>query len=114
VAHESIEIGDNVFMAPYRYITDQTAPAPTSTPIGRQWPRNNPVSIGVGCCLGTRCVILPGTRLGRHVTVAAGSVVHGEFPEYRVIGGTPARLLRSYDPGSAGSPTPPANPGAVD
>jgi acetyltransferase-like isoleucine patch superfamily enzyme len=59
-------------------------------------------------------VILPGTRLGRHVTVAAGSVVRGEFPDNCVIGGTPARLLRRYDPEFGWvSPTAPANPATV-
>jgi acetyltransferase-like isoleucine patch superfamily enzyme len=115
VAHESIEIGDDVFMAPYCYITDQNHTyTDLDTPIGRQWPRNNPVSIGDGCWIGTRCVILPGTRLGTHVTVAAGSVVRGEFPDNCVIGGTPARLLRRFDPEFGWvSPTAPVNPAAV-
>jgi acetyltransferase-like isoleucine patch superfamily enzyme len=46
--------------------------------------------------------------------VAAGSVVRGEFPDYCVIGGTPARLLRRYDPDFGWvSPTAPANPATV-
>jgi acetyltransferase-like isoleucine patch superfamily enzyme len=115
VAHESIHIGDDVFMAPYCYITDQNHTyTDLDTPIGRQWPRNNPVSVGDGCWIGARCVILPGTRLGRHVTVAAGSVVRGEFPDYCVIGGTPARLLRRYDPEFGWvSPIAPSNPASV-
>ena len=99
IAHESIDIGDDVFVAPNCYITDQNhSYTDLDTPIGRQWPRNNPVVIGDGCWLGTRCVILPGTRLGRNVAVAAGSVVRGEFPDHCVIGGSPARILRRYDP----------------
>jgi acetyltransferase-like isoleucine patch superfamily enzyme len=99
VAHESIDIGDDVFVAPNVYITDQNhSYTDLDTPVGRQWPRNTPVVIGDGCWLGTRAVILPGTRLGRNVTVAAGSVVRGEFPDHCVIGGAPARILRRYDP----------------
>lgn len=105
VAHESVDIGDDVFIAPYNYVTDQNhSYADLDTPIGRQLPRNSPVVIGDGCWVGAGCVILPGTRLGHHVTVAAGSVVRGEFPDYCVIGGAPARLLRRYDPNNGWVP----------
>jgi acetyltransferase-like isoleucine patch superfamily enzyme len=99
VAHESVEIGDDVFIAPHVYVTDQNHTyTDLETPIGRQWPRNSAVVIGAGSWVGTGCVLLPGSKLGRHVAVAAGSVVRGEFPDYCVIGGSPARLLRRYDP----------------
>lgn len=105
VAHESVEIGEDVFVAPYCYVTDQNHTyVDLDTPIGRQLPRNSPVVIGDGCWLGAGCVILPGARLGRHVTVAAGSVVRGEFPDNCVIGGTPARVLRRHDPHSGWVP----------
>ena len=107
VAHESIDIGNDVFVAPNCYITDQNhSYTDLETPVGRQWPINSPVVIGDGCWLGTRCVILPGTRLGRNVTVAAGSVVRGDFPDYCVIGGVPARILRRYDPEHGWVPVP--------
>jgi acetyltransferase-like isoleucine patch superfamily enzyme len=115
VAHESIEIGDDVFFAPYAYVTDQNhSYTDLDTPIGRQWPVNRPVVIGNGCWIGAGCVILPGTRLGRHVTVAAGSVVRGEFPDNCVIGGSPARLLRRYDPQYGWIPVPAAPAATVD
>jgi acetyltransferase-like isoleucine patch superfamily enzyme len=99
IAHESVEIGDDVFIAPNCYVTDQNhSYADLDVPVGRQMPDNSPVVIGDGCWIGTRAVILPGARLGRNVTVAAGSVVRGEFPDYCVIGGTPARILRRHDP----------------
>ena len=115
VAHESVDIGDDVFIAPYGYVTDQNhSYSDPDTPIGRQLPRNSPVVIGAGCWIGTGCVILPGTRLGRHVTVAAGSVVRGEFPDNCVIGGAPARLLRRYDPRAGWVPaTAPTSPAVV-
>jgi acetyltransferase-like isoleucine patch superfamily enzyme len=99
IAHESLEIGDDVFIAPNCYLTDQNhSYTDLDVPVGRQMPDNAPVVIGDGCWIGTRAVILPGARLGRNVTVAAGSVVGGEFPDYCVIGGTPARILRRHDP----------------
>ncbi|MQY05145.1 acyltransferase [Actinomadura macrotermitis] len=98
VGHQSIEIGDDVFTGPNVYITDQNHTyGDLDMPIGRQWPENNPVVIGDGCWIGTGAIILPGTRLGRNVAVAGGAVVRGEFPDHSVIGGVPAKVLRSYD-----------------
>jgi acetyltransferase-like isoleucine patch superfamily enzyme len=99
VAHQSIDIGSHVFTGPYVYITDQNhVYDDPETPIGRQWPRNNPVSIGSGSWLGAGAIILPGTRIGRQSVVAGGAVVRGEFPDHSVLAGVPARLVRGYDP----------------
>ncbi|GLW12262.1 sugar acetyltransferase [Microtetraspora sp. NBRC 13810] len=98
VGHQSIDIGDDVFTGPYVYITDQNhVYDDPETPIGRQWPRNNPVVIGPGSWLGAGAIILPGTRLGRQTVVAGGAVVRGEFPDHCVLAGVPARVVRRYD-----------------
>ncbi len=98
VAHQSIDIGDDVFTGPYVYITDQNhVYDDPDVPIGRQWPRNNPVSIGSGSWLGAGAIVLPGTRLGRQCVVAGGAVVRGEFPDHSVVAGVPAKLVRAYD-----------------
>lgn len=98
VAHESVVLGDDVFLGPYVYITDQNhSYCDLETPIGRQWPVNEAVSVGDGCWLGTGAVLLPGTRLGHNVAVAAGAVVRGSHPDHCLIGGVPARVLRHYD-----------------
>ncbi|MER6576245.1 acyltransferase [Nonomuraea sp. NPDC001023] len=99
VAHQSIDIGDHVFTGPYVYITDQNhVYDDPETPIGRQWPRNSPVSIGAGSWLGTGAIILPGTVLGRQCVVAGGAVVRGEFPDHSVVAGVPAKRVRGYTP----------------
>ena len=97
VAHERIVIGDDVMTGHYVYITDQNhGYEDLDVPVGRQMWKNNPVSIGAGCWIGTGAVILPGTSIGRHVVVAAGSVVRGEIPDHCVVAGTPARIVRRY------------------
>lgn len=97
VAHHSIEIGDDVFTGPYVYITDQNhSYADIDVPVGRQWPVNSSVRIGAGSWLGTGAVILPGANIGRNVVVAAGAVVRGAVPDYAVVGGVPARVIREY------------------
>ncbi len=53
------------------------------------------VSIGEFTFIGTGCIILPGTRIGKGCIVGAGSVVKGEFPDYSVIVGNPAKVTGS-------------------
>lgn len=65
-------------------------------------PRNSkivtkPVEIGEDCLIGMNTVILPGTYLGMHCVVGANSVVSGSFPDYCVIVGAPARIVKQYD-----------------
>ncbi|HEX6472216.1 MAG TPA: DapH/DapD/GlmU-related protein [Streptosporangiaceae bacterium] len=105
IGHQSIEIGNDVFTGPNVYITDQnhTYQDP-GLPIGRQWPRNDPVVIGDGCWIGAGAIILPGARLGRNVAVAGGAVVRGEFPDHCVIAGVPAKAVRHFDAAAGWQP----------
>jgi acetyltransferase-like isoleucine patch superfamily enzyme len=97
VAHHSIDIGDDVYTGPYVYITDQNhSYADIDMPIGRQWPVNAPVRIGAGSWLGAGVIVLPGAVIGRHVVIAAGSVVRGEIGDYSVAAGVPARVVREF------------------
>jgi acetyltransferase-like isoleucine patch superfamily enzyme len=96
VAHADVRIGDDVWTGPYVYVTDQNhGYLDPDTPIGRQLPVNNPVEIGAGTWLGAGAIVLPGARIGRHVVVAAGSVVRGAVPDYTMVAGVPARIVRS-------------------
>lgn len=97
VGHWSIEIGDDIQTGPYVYITDQnhTYVDPVE-PIGRQWPTEAAVRIGSGSWLGANVVVLPGTQIGEHVVVAAGSVVRGTIPDRCVVAGVPARVVRRW------------------
>lgn len=57
-----------------------------------------PVEIGQDCLIGMNSVIMPGTTLGRHCIVGANSVVKGNFPDYSVLAGSPAKIIKKYDP----------------
>ncbi|MGC4950806.1 acyltransferase [Streptomyces sp. DT224] len=98
VADTTVTIGADTYCGPYVYITSTNhSYDDPHQPVGKQWPRMEPVSIGPGCWIGTGAVILPGARLGRNVVVAAGAVVRGEVPDRAVVAGAPARVVRSWD-----------------
>jgi acetyltransferase-like isoleucine patch superfamily enzyme len=99
VAHERVEIGNDTCAGHFVYITDQNhGYENVDEPISTQLWKNAPVRIGADCWLGHGSVILPGTTIGRHVVVAAGSVVKGDIPDYSVVAGAPARIVRRYLP----------------
>ena len=54
-----------------------------------------PVTIGYGADVGTNATVLPGVRVGAHSIVGAGAVLTHDVPDYAVVAGVPARVLRS-------------------
>jgi acetyltransferase-like isoleucine patch superfamily enzyme len=98
VGHERIEIGNDIWTGHYVYMTDQNhGYEDVSQPVGTQMWKNEPVVIGDGSWLGHGAVILPGTRLGKNVIVAAGAVVAGlDVPDFSVVAGVPARVVKKY------------------
>lgn len=55
-------------------------------------------AIGENCFIGAGVMIQAGTVLGKQCIVGANSVVRGVFPDYCVIVGAPARIVKRYDP----------------
>lgn len=53
--------------------------------------------IGENCFIGYGAVIQAGTILGKQCIVGANAVVRGHFPDYCVIVGVPARVVKRYD-----------------
>ena len=45
--------------------------------------------------IGANAVITAGVHIGRHCVVAAGAVVTKDVPEYSVVGGVPAKVIRT-------------------
>jgi acetyltransferase-like isoleucine patch superfamily enzyme len=53
-----------------------------------------PVSVGRGADIGMNASILPGVHVGAHSIVGAGAVVTHDVPDYAIVAGVPARVLR--------------------
>lgn len=56
-----------------------------------------PTRIGENCFIGSGAKIQAGTSLGKHCIVGSNSVVKGIFPDYCVIAGVPARIIKRFD-----------------
>ncbi|MCG8970094.1 acyltransferase [Streptomyces sp. CL12-4] len=105
IADTTVTIGSDCYFGPYVYVTSTNhSYDDPHEPIGKQWPRMEPVEVGPGCWIGTGAVILPGARIGRNVVVAAGAVVRGTVPDHAVVAGAPARVVRRWTPAEGWQP----------
>lgn len=92
--NEKITIGAHVSLAPNVYIMAGSGPN-ASESMQKIFPIiKAPVTIGDHCWIGAGAVIMPGVRLGNYCVVAVNSFVNKSFPDFSVIGGSPARLIR--------------------
>ena len=71
-----------------------------SLPIGNQPLKVQKTEIGENCFIGSGVKIQAGTVLGRHCVVGTNAVVRGTFPDYCVIVGVPAKIIKRYDENS--------------
>jgi acetyltransferase-like isoleucine patch superfamily enzyme len=55
-----------------------------------------PVHIKEGAWLCTRSIIVGPVTVGRHAVVAAGAVVVDDVPDYALVAGVPARVVKFY------------------
>jgi acetyltransferase-like isoleucine patch superfamily enzyme len=96
---DRVTIGRSVLTAARCYISDHNHAFsdPTRPIIEQGMTRPEPVTIGDGTWLGINVCVLAGVTLGRNCVVAANSVVTCSFPDGSVVGGAPARLLRTVD-----------------
>ncbi len=89
-------IGDNVMIGPNTLISTVNHPM---TPMGRRKHLGiaKPVHIGNDVWLGGNVTILPGVHIGDNVVVAAGAVVTKDVPANTLVGGVPARVIRTLE-----------------
>ncbi|MFB6709810.1 CatB-related O-acetyltransferase [Streptomyces sp. NPDC056333] len=61
-------------------------------------PNRGDTVVGNDVWFGYGSMVLPGVRIGHGAVVGAGAVVAGDVPDYGIVGGNPARLIRTrYD-----------------
>ena len=91
-----ITIGDNCMFGPNCQLYAATHPIePVKRNSGMEF--GKPITIGDNVWFGGSVIITPGVTLGNNVVVAAGSVVTKSFPDNVVLGGNPARIIRTIE-----------------
>lgn len=56
-----------------------------------------PITIGEDCWFGGSVTVCPGITIGRGCTIGAGSVVTKDVPDFHVVAGNPARIIRKVE-----------------
>ncbi|YCA11641.1 CatB-related O-acetyltransferase [Bacillus sp. AK128] len=56
--------------------------------------KNGDIIIGNDVWIGTNVVILPSVKIGNGAIIAAGAVVTKDVPDYAIVGGIPARVIK--------------------
>ena len=92
-----VTIGNDVMMGPEcMMFTSNHASADLTIPMNRQgFDAPRPIVIEDDVWIGARVIILPGVRVGKGSIIGAGSVVTHDVAPYSIVGGNPARLIRS-------------------
>jgi acetyltransferase-like isoleucine patch superfamily enzyme len=54
-----------------------------------------PIHVGNFVYIGFRSIILPGVNIGNNCIIAAGSVVTKDVPDNSIVGGVPAKVIKS-------------------
>ena len=67
-----------------------------NVPMGQQGDLpDTPLEIGEDVWIGARVIVLPGCkRIGAHSIIGAGAVVTHDVPDYAIVGGNPAKIIR--------------------
>ena len=64
------------------------------SPLDSGLTKGEEIIIKDNCFIGAHCFILKGVTLGKQCVVGANSVVNKSFPDYSVIAGNPAKLIK--------------------
>lgn len=99
LASDDIVIGNDVLMASdILLVTHNHGIDPISDiPYMDQPLETKPISIGDGCWLGDKVIVLPGVTIGEKSIIGAGSVVTKDIPPYSIAVGNPAKVIKQYD-----------------
>lgn len=80
------QIGHNVVFATLNHYLE---------PEQRRYTHGAPIVVGRGVWIGSNATILAGVTIGDYAVVAAGAVVTRDVPERTIVGGVPARPIKT-------------------
>ncbi|QWL65349.1 N-acetyltransferase [Aeromonas jandaei] len=86
---DGITIEDDVFIGPCVAFTNDKMPRSKVYP--EQFSRTH---LKQNCSIGANATLLPGITVGCYAMVGAGAVVTKDVPDYAVVVGNPAKVIR--------------------
>ncbi len=87
-----ITLEDNVLIGPKVNLITTNHPV---NPSERRATISQPIVIKKGAWIGVGATILPGVTIGENSIVAAGAVVSKDVPDNSIVGGVPAKPIKS-------------------
>ena len=92
-----VRIGANVMMGPQVLIyTQNHCHERTDIPMIQQgYEKEKMVCIGDDVWIGSRATILPGVTIGKGSMIGASAVVTKDVPEYSIVAGNPAKVVKN-------------------
>jgi len=95
---ELIKIEDNVTISSNSMIFTHVNPSANEFLKKHGYPRTvKPVTIKNGAVISVGCIIIAGVTIGENSLVGAGSVVTQDVPDYCVVVGNPARVVKKIE-----------------
>lgn len=93
--HGGLTIGNNVLIAGHCMIIPSNHNFDdVEKPINRQGQTQKGIVISDDVWIGSGCRILDGVTIGTGAVIAAGAVVNRDVPDFAIVGGVPAKLIR--------------------
>ncbi|NRA16456.1 MAG: N-acetyltransferase [Oceanospirillaceae bacterium] len=86
---DGTRVDNDVFIGPNVTLTNDKFPRSKIYPNGFAG-----IHIATGASVGASATILPGLTIGQYAMIGAGAVVTKNVPEYAVVAGNPAKIIR--------------------
>lgn len=86
---DGTRIEDDVFIGPNATFTNDVMPRSKAYP-----EKFSGITVKQGASIGANATLLPGVTIGQYAMVGAGAVVTKDVPEYAVVVGNPAQIIR--------------------
>ncbi len=91
----NVHLGDYVIMGPDVKIYSRNHKYDSlEIPIAKQGKNYYETFVGNDVWIGANVVITAGCKVGNHCIIAAGAVVTKDIPDYAIVGGIPAKVIK--------------------
>lgn len=93
--HSNVKIGNHVIMGPdVKIYSRNHIHSSIEVPIQKQGKEYLKTQIGNDVWIAANVIITAGVKVGNHCIIAAGSVVTKDVPNFAIVGGVPAKIIK--------------------